>query len=491
MNNYQRTVSRLLAVIIAAAPLAAGAQNSPSGFLDSAKLNIGSLATFASQDYQPFWIISNRWGSVVERKADASMYLDFSNSHVIGDRESNTDEMGVDPITLSYGFTGLLNNQFNKGVAQQAYGRLSFRGWEFSAGRIKNQIGEQDRDLSTGSLGVSQNALPIPQIRLAITEWRNVPWTRGFARFKGSFSHGWMGGDRYLSDGFYHEKSLYVQILRNKLKLYGGLQHFAEWGGRRGNLELDRDLQGFLNVLLVKEAYDGGGLPSYIRPGRAGDQRGLLEFGADWEDDDVRLHLYNQVPFETGIGIDIRNIDRLLGVSAEWKERETGFQKVLVEFVHTKQMEDYGREVHSYYNNGNYRTGWEYKDRVIGTPLMINRNRAQYYFPTIKPLDYSQSDTIRYLVENIVSNRLVALSVGAVYKITPTLTSKTNLTVSRNYGSLYPNEFTTPHQNQFYGYQELKYQGEGRLGAGLGIGADLGNLGSVVGGLLQLNYRIF
>ncbi|MET0637335.1 MAG: capsule assembly Wzi family protein [Chitinophagaceae bacterium] len=481
-----RKLTGLLLVVLFLASQSVTAQ------FDSLNLTVGTQITGATKQFQPHYITSNRWGSVTDRKFDPALFLSLSNKHVLHEFSPQNTDTGFIPRTLSFDYGAVVygNNQFNDVLLQQGYGRISFKKWAITGGRFEELVGGMDPDLSTGSLGVSGNALPIPKIGIAVTDWVNVPFINGWLRFKGTFYHGWFGKGRYLNDAFYHEKTFYMQLVFGRLKLYGGLQHFGEWGGRRGNLTLDRNFKGFWNVLLVREATDGGGLPSTIRPGRAGDQRGLVEAGADWENESIRLHLYNQTPFETGIGIDFRNIDRLAGISVE-RKAPTGLKRILGEFIYTKQSEGYGREVHSYYNNGNYKTGWDYKDRIIGTPLFTNRVRASKYFDTIVPYDWSAPDNTIKPNSNIVNNRVVGLNLGALYNWNNSLQTKTVITLTRNYGALETNEFS-PSKDQAYLLQEFRYNPEtSKWNVVLALGYDFGDLSDNAGGLLKVGYRLF
>src|SRR5690606_8541942 len=124
-------------------------------------------------------------------------------------------------------------------------------------------------------------------------EYTAVPFTNGWLQVKGSISHGWMGNEQSMKKAWLHEKSFYAKVGTGPFKVYGGLQHFAVWGGERGAFKLDRSWNGFFNVLFLREANDGS-VPDQYRPNRAGDHRGLLEFGGDLETPGALWHLYFQ-----------------------------------------------------------------------------------------------------------------------------------------------------------------------------------------------------
>lgn len=454
-------------------------------FTDSLKLTLGTIGTIASKDYQPLWSVSNRFGVITDQKSDLSTFLSLNNIHVLSD--SNREKQ----LEINYGLDLFNNKGFNHVFLQQAFVRLKYGAWQLRGGRYREIIGEVDPDLSSGSLGVSGNALPITKIGIALTKYIEVPYTHGWLQVKGLISHGWMGKDQYMKDAFLHEKTLYLRLGKNRLKLYGGVQHFAVWGGNRGEgFSLDRSFKGFLNVLLVKEA-DDGSVGDGLRPNRAGDHRGALEAGLEYDFDKVKLNIYNQTPFDMGQGIDVRNIDRLLGVSMSNK---TGsfWKKVLAEFIYTKQMNNFYTMQYreSYYNNGVYKTGWEYEDRIIGTPLFINRHRGSKYFSEIEPYNWEAPDNKIPGLNNIINNRIVGGHLGALYTIRNNLDARTLLTYTRNFGS-YSDDVFKPYKNQCYTLQEISYTFEPQnIVLTVGFAYDFGQLSDNTGCMLGIKYNL-
>ncbi|RYZ46454.1 MAG: hypothetical protein EOO14_24590, partial [Chitinophagaceae bacterium] len=358
-----------------------------------------------------------------------------------------------------YGLDAYVNNHFKETYFKEAFVKAGYKNWQFRAGRFAEITGDLDPDLSSGSLGISGNAMPIPKVGIQVVDYTDVPLTNGFVQFKGQISHGWFGNNRYMKDAYYHEKLFYLRLGKKKLKLYGGMQHFGEWGGKRGSVQLERSWKGFFDVLLVKEADDGSvgtdinGRP----PNRPGDQRGLFEAGIVWENENLLLRGYNQTPFETGRDVDLRNVDRLVGVTYISKNAKSFLQKIVGEVLNTKDMLSFVEQGdrQSFYNNGYYKTGWEYNSRVIGTPLFINRTRAHYYFPTVKPYDWDASGTTIHGNDNIINNRVVAGHLGLLYQFAG-VQAKTLVTFTKNYGTHAPRWFAPP-KNQWYMLQQFSY----------------------------------
>ncbi|GEP89678.1 Capsule assembly protein Wzi [Chitinophaga terrae (ex Kim and Jung 2007)] len=447
---------------------------------DSLEVHAGAIGTVATKNYMPLWMVSKRFGTISDRKGDVSAHLGFSKQYIWQER-----------FYLKLGLDVYNNNQFTSTFIEQGFVKAGYKNWEIRAGRYEEITGEADPLLSSGSLGISGNALPIPKVGLAVTRYTNVPWTNGWLQFKGLISHGWMGKDQFIKNAWLHEKNFYLRIGKNKLKLFGGIQHYAVWGGSRKDLPaITRNWQGFMDVLLVKTKDDGTVGNTNIQPNRPGDHRGIIEAGIDWENELLALRLFNQTPFESGQGIDIRNIDRLLGITFTNKKAGSWLSKITVEFLYTKQSNDFylQRLRESYYNNGVYLTGWDYHERIIGTPLFTDRYRGQHYFPGIKPLDWDlPKDSLRGKGGNIINNRVVGGHIGLLYRLAGKLSGRTLITFTQNYGTYTNPALFTPPKRQWYTLEELQYQLPGKgvlLTASLAV--DQGQLTNNVGFMLGI-----
>jgi hypothetical protein len=459
-------------------------------FLDSLQLQVGTQVAVASKDYLPFWLVSNRFGVISDQKFDFTTHVKATNSHRIGAPTTiyNENDKG---LYISYGADIYNNDHLKKNIVEQAYIKARYKNITFSAGRFEQIIGEVDHDLSSGSLGVSGNALPITKLNLSM-EYTDIPLTNGWVQFKGMFSHGWMGPDQFMKHAYLHEKNLYFRIGKHKLKLYGGIQHYAVWGGDRADFfKTDRSWKGFLNVVTGIEANDGS-VVTDILPNRPGDHRGVIEYGGEWEDDNIKIQLNSQTPFDSGQGIDVRNMDRLVSLNFINKRESSIWKKMVFEFIYTKQMNDYYPEQvrESYYNNGIYRTGWEYNDHVVGTPLFINRVRGAKYFDDIKPHNWNGSILLIPGMDNIIGNRVVGGNIGTILALTDNLSSKTHITYTNNYGAFIKNDFT-PYKSQWYTMQEFSWQmPHSQLSLTGTLAYDFGQLSTNFGSMIGVQWQL-
>jgi hypothetical protein len=462
------------------------AQNARAQFLDSLQGSVGIETRFASRDFMPLWLVANRYGTVADRQTDLAPYIKISNKHTIAEKEYQNGQGFYDytPLTLTYGVSLYNNDHFKSTFLAEAYGKLEYKNWSFRAGRFKEDLEDIDPQLSAGSFGVSANALPIPKIGIAVTDYTLIPFTNGWVQFKGSLAHGWLGNDRYIQSSLYHEKTLFLRVGARNLKFYGGFQHFAEWGGHRGDLKFNHSLGGFKDVFLVKD--NGGGALS-------GDHRGILEGGAYWENHAVNFHAFLQKPFEGRHDIGPGTKNGKLGIIVSSKEDHTRLQKIILELIYTqnidKNIAPNLRE--SYYNNSVYRTGWEYLDNVIGIPLFTNRVRASKYFPSIQPYDWKNGEETPGN-SNIINNRIFAIHTGALYSFDDRTQAKTLLTYVQNYGAPGVEAPYAPHKRQFYALQQIAYDIlKYNLTITAAVGLDYGDLSgmNVTGGLLGIEWN--
>ncbi|WP_119080295.1 capsule assembly Wzi family protein [Chitinophaga alhagiae] len=468
----------LLTISLAGCCVPAFAQN--GNFADSLQLQAGTTGTVATQEYLPLWLTVKRFGTISDRKSDLSTYLRLRNAHRFGQEED---------FYLRYGISLYNNNHFRDVFFEEAFARVGYRKWEIRGGRYEEMLGEADQELSSGAWGISGNALPIPKIGIALTEYADVPFTNGWLQVKGQFSHGWMGKEQYIRNAYLHEKTLYLRIGKERLKVYGGIQHFAVWGGNRSDLpKIKNSFSDYLNIVIGKEGDDGTVINEEIAPNRPGDHRGVLEGGVSWENEALQFMLYNQSMFETGQNISIKNTDRLLGLSYRNKNEDGALRGLTLEFINTKKMNSWDplRVRESYYNNGIYLTGWEYQGRIIGTPLFINRQRGQHYFSDIRPYDWSQpKDSISGRGWNIISNRVTGLHLGGRYRIGTAIQGRTLITYTKNFGNYQNTATFNGGLTQWYTLQEIQWNtpltGFSVTG---GLAADWGKLGNNTGFML-------
>ncbi|HEX8330027.1 MAG TPA: capsule assembly Wzi family protein [Hymenobacter sp.] len=358
--------------------------------------------------------------------------------------------------------------------------------------------GEMGPVLSSGSLGISSNALSLPKVQLAVANYTPVPFTNGWLQFKGHLSHGWFSNTPEIKGAYLHQKALYLRVGKKQLGFYGGLTHSAQWGGTFSSGQAPSRLKDFMRIFVG--ASGNGADPIYNQgpidiANAVGNHIIIPDFGFTFQQNNSTVKLYTQTIFDKGIGdssnvnkrdrldgLKILGRDRLVGVS--WETNKSAvLRKVLLEGLFTKHQGGNiiynGRD--NYYNNGTYRMGWQYNGRIIGTPLFLNSaNAANYNF------DLNPSVMGGWPV---VSNRVVGLHLGATGNITSALDYRLLASYVQHYGNYDNDAFFTPAKKQSHFLLELPYRFN-KFSLTAGVAGDVGNLSTNLAGLLRAEWKL-
>ena len=449
---------------------------------DSLRLEVGTIATYATEDYQPLGSLTRRFGMVSDQKYDASSFVKFENTNKLG---SN--------FSVNYGVSLFNNNQFKDVFIQEGFVKFNYKKLHLLAGREETTTGDINHELSSGSLALSNNARPIPQIRL-MSDYINIPFTDSLFQFKFSVSHGWMEKNRIIQNPFLHEKSFYLKIGREKLNFYGGLIHNALWSGVSPDGQMPNRFSDFLRITMGAPQADDGTFTGVAQNtnNALGSHMLVFDLGININNQIGSIKLYTQSIFEKGTGsrtgrdkirgFDLLTRDRLLGASLANNDKEGFLQNITAEFLYTKYQG--GEEIFvgrdNYYNNAIYTSGWTYQGRILGTPLFLNQERAARYFEDSRNLANSE----------IVNNRIIAAHTGIKLRISNNIFTKTIATYTWNYGN-YDNESAfAPVNKQLYLLQEINWKVSNTLTLDLGLAIDRGDMTNNLGGLIGVAYRI-
>jgi len=304
----------------------------------------------------------------------------------------------------------------NQILLPEAYLKLRFKHLEFYGGRQKEIQGLTDSTLSSGAYVWSGNALPVPKLQISTPNW--VGWGQ-YKRlsYKAGLSHGWFGTQGIIENFYLHQKWLYLKISdkKQKIQLMGGINHQTQWGGYSEELkkvggQYPPTFNGYLapNPLYSYQFIllpflqkliniDPTKVPGYDSGLAIGNQLGSVDLAMtinqNWQ-------LYHQKPFDFARSlINFNNIeDGIYGISWKIKKPTTIFQHIVGEFIYTKsqglyrfgkyQLSNSG-EIDNYFSHGQYQS-WTYKNRIIGTPLILandsNRiinNRVKAFYVSV------------------------------------------------------------------------------------------------------------
>ncbi len=340
---------------------------------DSVKYNFGTSVLLSTGRYSPFWLHSNRFGSVTERGAGFHTEAGF---------EKPMANLSAD---FDYGFGAqaifLNDNQKTLLIPQEYYIKARWHKIGMRIGAMKEHYGNQDSVLSAGGFMFSKNSRPMPKIWVGIDKFSAVPFTAGYVEVRGGLSHGWFNDEVYTVDPFLHHKYAYFRFGGHlPLRFQYGLDHVAQWGGRSPNYgPQPSKISDLVRVFVAASGGADAATPDQINV--LGNHIISQSMKLDAVVQDFRISAYWQnftedTPFR--LMWQTMNVsDGIWGLSV----RNESFPVVkgfLYEYINTTDQSGpyhdkdgivYGGS-DSYMTNGVYSGGWNYFGANIGTPLI-------------------------------------------------------------------------------------------------------------------------
>jgi hypothetical protein len=388
--------------------------------------NVEVQTIYTTQAQLPFWLRSNKFGSIPESGASSSLIGRFQR-----DYKENSKKL----LEWGVGFEGRMNvGKEVRGRFIEAYGKLKLGVFQLKVGRSKQIVGlVGDSTLSSGSFSISGNALGVPQVHLSIPGYYSLPFFNSLFAFKGGVSHGWLGEVPFNSSRrssvttYFHESYLYGRFGRPnwKLALYGGLNHQAFWGNYAKTWPV-----GLFKLSFLQEIW-AVATSQVVGNSKVGNHLGSLDIGFDYRFNDLILKGYRQNIYDIGAIGHLANIkDGLNGLTLINNRRsftdDFVWKTILFEVLYTKsQAGEIGKVIPSgaedYYNNYQYPLGWSYRQLNLGSAFLTNRNDAK-------------EDLVRLSNDFVVNNRIITYHFG-FKAATNALSMATMLSYSRNFGT--------------------------------------------------------
>jgi hypothetical protein len=347
---------------------------------------VGGL--LSSTGSTPFWLARNQFGTIPEKSPAGVAVIGAQGLwSYIGKKnkpyfKAKIESVGVISKTSSF-------------VLPEVYASINLGHGELYVGRRKEINGLVDTLLTSGSIAWSGNAVPITQIRLGTKDFAPLRFTRGLIAINAFYSHGWFANSDSMQNVLLHAKSFFVRVGKPdwKIKIYGGVNHFVQWGGYSKYLPEGLAKNGYLasnwkayrRAVLPLGAPDSDSELSQIDTlNQVGNHLGSIDFGAEFYLKSSSLLVYHQHIFEDNSGVFFKNVpDGLYGV--RWKNlsnTSTSFRvkQITLEFLTTLNRSGtdpiYGGD--DYFYNGQYIGGWTHKGEVVGTPVFTKTADLPY-----------------------------------------------------------------------------------------------------------------
>lgn len=443
-------------------------------------------ATSGWGTYAPLWLTANRQG--LSSINTESGYLRAGISRFVPLNKQFSFSAGID-LATAY-------NSTSSFVVQQAYADLTYRWLNLSIGSKERLPQLKNPKLSSGGMVESNNARPIPQIRLEVPDYVTIPGTHHWLYLKGHIAFGrftddrWQKdfvslGNKYAKDVLYHSKSIFAKVgnkERFPVVFEGGMQMSAQFGGDQyiaGQpgvaINMPTRFIDFMRVLIPMAGDDT--TPEGEQVNIYGNHVGSWNFAVTAYLNQWKLKAYyehyfddhSQMFFQYGrwkdghIGLEVtfpknRFIDTFVYEGLGTKD-QTGpmlYDSFWGEFEEQISAKD------NYYNHYLYQ-GWQHWGMGIGNPLLPG------------PL-YNKNGQITF-----VSNRVLAHHIAFSGSPSPVVNYRVLLTYSRHWGT-YDNPFNEI-KKQFNSLVEVTYLPSSlkgwsfTLSAALDRGSMLGNSG--------------
>ena len=372
-------------------------------------------------------------------------------------------------------------NYSSNAIVQQAFVEARWLHGTLSVGSKEYPMELRNNRLSSGAQTLGINSRPVPQVRLALTDYWTIPALGRWFQLKGHIAYGKLTDDNWQTDftqrkskfsenQLYHSKAGYLRIGKDEdyypLSLELGLEMAAIYGGTSYAVNADGSLTTISNEGGLKGAWHAfmpGGSESVETTYQnvSGNQLGSWLMRINYNRDTWRLRLYADKYFEDHSGMLLMDYDGYTtgegwttGVKRRYllydlKDWQLGMEinlkygswlrDIVVEYMYTKYQSgpiyhDHTQTIADHIGgNDNFynhyiSNGWQHWGQVIGNPLFRS------------PI-YNEDGSIE-----VKDNRFMAFHAGLSGRPTDNLQYRLLATYQEGVGT-YLNPYTKKHHN--------------------------------------------
>ena len=318
----------------------------------SAEVNLRGMA--GTGDQLPFWMWHNRRGRVSENSnfsgwitGKAITYLSLNSFIEVG--------------------AGLLyqDGTNEEVVPDELYAHFENNWLQVTVGRKQRQAKYYGISASNENILWSVNARPLPGIQLSTTKPVFLSGSKGLG-FEASWHEFLLGKDRHMEDARLHHKSFHLLYrTKNDFQVKVGFLHFAHWRGTNPEGEEPELTRNYLDAVLLKHPSQNH-LSSY-------------EINLSKKFNDFRIELlYNHIATDQSGRRFGNTPDGRYGIFYETLDEDRLINTFIYEFFYT-QHQSYDRSgfVDNYFNHFVYKSGWAYKNHILGTPFFGYNTETQ------------------------------------------------------------------------------------------------------------------
>ncbi|WP_321995861.1 capsule assembly Wzi family protein [Draconibacterium orientale] len=335
----------------------------------------------ANNSQLPLWLYANKHGKVNQK----NNFLNVSEISISNTNWNKNDNK----IQWNWGgnFLYAISNK-NYFQLNQAYLGIEFKGWQLKGGLFYDQEYYDGLSSTNGNLLRSGNARPYPNLRFYTPEYKPLTFIAKWLYFKFEYDEGLLNDNRYVENTHLHHKSIYFLVnSKPDWTIELGLEHYLMWGGTSKNPNIGSFPSGFGQyfryVLKLNASSD---FPEYDQQNAAGNHVGTYQFKFTKYHKLLDYSIYLSHPIETQKGLEWKNWpDNLLGIHVNFNNKSQLISNIVYEFTNTKHqnltnslLNDNDNQVwkrefyEDYFNNTAYKSGYTYKQMILGSPLFFN-----------------------------------------------------------------------------------------------------------------------
>lgn len=321
--------------------------------------------TVGTGDFTPYYIMSNNGGvrtqafsgnlrAAAHKDFDLSRRFSYSfGADVIGGYASSVDYLRYRPSETGEGEMFPQDCRPAAVWLQQFYGEIKYRGVFLSVGMKERKSPLFNDRLGSGDFVQSNNARPVPQVRVGFVDFQDIPLTRGWVQIRGELAYGRYVQDSWLEHHYNYRNSFITTgawfnyksaYLRSKPSMPFSVTAGMQMGGQfAGTARTYRD-----GVMVNEDIYDltFKSFWHMLVPGAGGSNVGDSEYVygntvGSWDvmaryrfQDGTRVKAYVQWPFEDGSGIGkLNGFDGIWGLEYESGNPEAIVAGAVVEYI--------------------------------------------------------------------------------------------------------------------------------------------------------------
>lgn len=351
-------------------------------------------------DVAPFWFTSNKYGM---------SSIDPSSGYLRGTIKRSLEADSTRKWAIGYGVDFAIARNHDYEDFQQLYGEVQYKRLKLLVGAKELPMEFANPELSSGDMVMSTNTHPIPQIRLEMADFWDVPGTNGWLGLKAHIAYGWFtdnhwqstfaGSDKcHTNNSHYHSKALFFRIgneQKLKLTFTGGIKVDCQFGGEGWNLTQRKDdnniidlsyvnmnngLKSYWNALIFGGSNPNDGDFKNVEGNHVGSWYGNLNYkGNGWSARGYFQHFFDD---HSQLFLQYGWKDMLWGLEGHLPKNPF-VSTVLAEFISTKDqtspvyhdatpqlpIQISGKD--NYYNHMVY-GAWQHWGMNVGNPLIIS-----------------------------------------------------------------------------------------------------------------------